>query len=78
MSIRDGNTGWIVIVQESYEGAIGRTLAHLRNTLFSRGLLAALLIAILSSALWASVLRVLSETTRSQIRPARSGGEPAP
>ena len=78
VSIRDGNTGWIVIVQESYEGAIGRTLAHLRNTLFSRGLLAALLIAILSSALWASVLRVLSETTRSQIRPARSGGEPAP
>ncbi len=36
VSIRDGYTGWIVIVQESYEGAIGNTLARLRSSLFAQ------------------------------------------
>ena len=36
VSIRDGYTGWIVIVQESYEGAIGNTLERLKSSLLAR------------------------------------------
>ena len=60
VSIRDGNTGWIVIVQESYEGAIGRTLERLKSSLSARGLVAVALIAGLSAVLWAFVIRVVA------------------
>jgi serine/threonine protein kinase len=78
VGIREGNTGWIVIVQESYEAAIGRTLERLKNSLYSRGLLAGALIAILSTALWAFVIRSFAEPTRSVARPAMSSEEPKP
>ncbi|MBI3837851.1 MAG: serine/threonine protein kinase [Planctomycetia bacterium] len=64
VSIREGNTGWMVIVQESYQGAIGGTLARLKRSLFSSGLLAAALIAVMSTVLWALVIRALGEPTR--------------
>ncbi len=76
VSMREGNTGWVVIVQESYEGAIGRTLGRLKNTLLSFGLLAAGLIAVLSAVVWASVIRALGEPTRSQLKPSVTSGEP--
>jgi eukaryotic-like serine/threonine-protein kinase len=69
VSIRDGQTGWIVIVQESYDGAIGSTLEKLKQSLFARSLLAGGLIAVLSTLLWALVIRALGEPTRSMIRP---------
>ena len=61
VSIRDGNTGWIVIVQESYDGAIGGTLEQLKRSLFSRSLMAGGLIAVLSTVLWGLVIRALGE-----------------
>jgi hypothetical protein len=76
VSIREGNTGWIVIVQESYDAAIGRTLGRLKHALFSSGILAGLFIAGLSAVLWASVLRVLGEPTPRQIKPVNPAEEP--
>jgi eukaryotic-like serine/threonine-protein kinase len=75
VGMRDGNTGWEVIVQESYDAAIGRTLERLKSSLFSSGLLAAVLITILSGVLWAWAVRVWGEP-RDQIKPA-AGGEGA-
>jgi eukaryotic-like serine/threonine-protein kinase len=54
-----GNTGWKVILQESYEQAIGRTLDTLRSELLQSGLRAMVVIAVLSTALWGFVVRVL-------------------
>ena len=54
-----GNSGWQVIVQESYDQAIGRALDKLRTSLWEYGLVALVLIAALSTALWSFVLRVL-------------------
>jgi serine/threonine protein kinase len=75
VSMRDGNTGWMVIVQESYEGAIGRTLDRLKRALSSSGLLAGLFIALLSSGLWAIVIRVLAEPARRDVNPSASASE---
>lgn len=68
VSIRDGYTGWIVIVQESYEGAIGNTLERLKSSLLARGLMAVALIAGLSAVLWAIVIRSLREPARGAPR----------
>ncbi len=76
VSIRDGQTGWIVIVQESYEGAIGGALAKLKQSLFSGSLVAALLIVVLSAVLWALVVRALGEPTRATIKPPVPQPEP--
>ncbi len=59
VSLVDGNTGWQVIVQEPYDQAIGRTLDDLRSGLWLSGLLALAVIAVLSTALWSFVIRVL-------------------
>jgi serine/threonine protein kinase len=59
VSIRLGNTGWVVIVQESYDRAIGSTLDNLRRTAWGKGLLAMVLIAAISTAVWGFVIRVL-------------------
>ncbi len=77
VSIRDGYTGWIVIVQESYEGAIGNTLERLKSSLLARGLVAVALIAGLSAVLWAFVIRSLREPARGSPRTAAAGEEPS-
>ncbi len=69
VSIRDGNTGWMVIVQEPYDGVIGRSLERLKQTLFTSSMIAAGLIAVLSAVLWALVLRTLREPARSAVHP---------
>lgn len=75
VSIRDGNTGWIVIVQESYEAAIGHTLDRLKRSLFTSGLVAAALIAALLAALWAFVIRGAGEPARGAAGPASARQE---
>ena len=59
VGIRSGNTGWVVIVQESYDRAIGSTLDTLRRMAWGKGLLAMVLIAAISTAVWGFVIRVL-------------------
>lgn len=76
VEVRDAQTGWVVIVQESYEGAIGRTLSQLRRSLLRSGLVAIGLIAALSAVLWAFVLRTLAEPQRSTVRSTGAAEEP--
>jgi len=71
VSIRDGQTGWVVIVQESYDGAIGRTLSRLKESFRSSGVLAVTLIAVLSTGLWGFVIRVLGQQQSRSISPPR-------
>jgi len=76
VSIRDGQTGWIVIVQESYEGAIGHTLDRLKRSLLTSSLVASALIAALLALLWERVIRASGEPARAALRPAMAGEEP--
>ncbi len=71
--IRDRDSGWIVVVQEAYDSAIGRTLAELRRGLMQYGLAALGAIALVTAGLWGLALRFFRETS-----PARSpaGEEP--
>ncbi len=66
VGIREGNTGWVVIVQESYKEAIGRILSRLQSSLLSSGMLAVAIIAILSTALWALVLRAIDDPSKKR------------
>ena len=44
---RKGGTGWVVIVQESYQAMIGRTLTDLQKSLWANGIWAMAIIAVL-------------------------------
>ena len=68
VSIRDGNTGWIVIVQEAYETAIGRTLNRLKSSLWSYGLIALGAITILVSSWIAALTRIWTSAIRPDTR----------
>jgi hypothetical protein len=63
VQVRDADSGWVVVVQQSYEAAIGQTLAELRRGLWLQGLLALGLVAAFSAALWVIVIRYLAEPT---------------
>jgi eukaryotic-like serine/threonine-protein kinase len=76
VAARDGETGWKVIVQESYQAAIGDTLDNFKSSMWTSGLWAAGVIAVLSSALWALVLRMLAKSTR-RITPPGQVAEPS-
>jgi len=52
VSVRGHNTGWIVIVQEAYDTAIGDTLGKLTRGLVNSGLIALGLIALVMAGLW--------------------------
>jgi len=51
------DTGWVVIVQEGYDTAIGSTLAELRSSLIGYGALGLLCILLLMIALWTLAVR---------------------
>jgi serine/threonine protein kinase len=67
----EDNSGWQVIVQKSYDEAIGSTLADLRSSLILRGLLAAVLVALVLTVLWVFVLRSMSHTSGRPKRTAK-------
>jgi len=50
--IPDEDGGWLVIVQEAYDTAMGKTLAQLKTGLLHRGLVALLLIVLIMGSLW--------------------------
>lgn len=56
--VRDKDTGWIVIVQEAYDTAIGRTLKKLSEGLVHAGLLAVATIALVMAVLWGFARRM--------------------
>jgi eukaryotic-like serine/threonine-protein kinase len=56
--VRGKDTGWIVIVQEAYDTAIGATLRQLGSGLIRSGLIALGLIALVMAGLWGMVKRL--------------------
>jgi hypothetical protein len=62
VSVRDSNVGWWVIVQESYDTAIGTTLAKLRSKLLGYGLAALAMVVLVLVSLWSLAFRLLGET----------------
>ena len=56
--VRDQDTGWIVIVQESYDTAIGATLDKLTHGLVQSGLIALGLVALVMAGLWGMAKRL--------------------
>jgi len=60
-------TGWVVIVQEAYEGAIGSMLAGLRRGLVLYGLAALAMVALVMVGLWALAMRMLKETSPGRL-----------
>jgi len=70
--VRGVETGWVVIVQEAYDQAIGRSLAELQDNFVSTGLITLAGIAIVIGLLWTFVVRTLS-STRGRTLPDRNG-----
>ena len=56
--VRDKDTGWIVIVQEAYDTAIGETLEKLSGGLIRSGVIALALIALVMAGLWGMAKRL--------------------
>ncbi len=75
---RDGDTGFVVIVQESYDGAIGGTLRRLKDRLFSTSIIAGVSIVLATTVLWALVVRSLGARTHRSAKPGVSQGKPKP
>ncbi|MEX0867480.1 MAG: serine/threonine protein kinase [Pirellulales bacterium] len=71
--VRDRPTGWRVVVQQSYQGAIGAALAKLKSSLLTSGLIALLLMATVITLLWILVLKLLNRTTGGAAGSGRSG-----
>jgi hypothetical protein len=70
VGLRGGDTGFVVIVQQSYEGAIGDTLEQLKRRLYSTSFIAGVSIALATTLLWWLVVRSLGRRQR--------GAQPAP
>ncbi len=56
--VRGQDTGWIVIVQEAYDTAIGATLQKLKSSLIRSGLIALGLIALVMAGMWGMAKRM--------------------
>lgn len=61
VGVHGEKTGWSVIVQESYETAIGATLARLRASLIGYGLMALAMVGMVLAGLWGLAFRSLQE-----------------
>jgi serine/threonine protein kinase len=64
VEVRGRDTGWVVVVQESYDHAIGGAVEELRSAFLSTGLLTLAGVAIVIGGLWAFVVRGLSAPRR--------------
>ncbi len=74
--VRGVETGWVVIVQESYGEAIGRSLDDLRASFVSTGVITLSSIAIVIGVLWAFVVRSLSMARPRTVRYPNSATTP--
>jgi len=63
VKVRGAEVGWGVIVQKSYETAIGSPLADLRAGLIKRGLAAAVMVLLVLAGMWMLAFRLLHESS---------------
>jgi hypothetical protein len=66
VGIREGQTGWVVIVQESYRAAIGTTLKTLQQSLWMSEMIVMAIIATVSTVLWGMVPRVIDDPSKKR------------
>jgi serine/threonine protein kinase len=64
IKVRGERTGWLVIVQDSFGGAIGGTIDGLRGKLMASGQIALAFIAVVMLGLWAMVVRMSEKPAR--------------
>lgn len=62
VSVRGKDTGWIVIIQEAYDTAIGATLKTLTKELVRYGLFALILVTVVMGLLWGFVAKLSKNT----------------
>jgi len=74
VTVRGKDMGWAVIVQESYDTAIGSTLAGLRSALVGYGLAAVAMVVLVLAAVWGLAFRLLHEST--PLRRSTMPGQP--
>jgi hypothetical protein len=58
VKVRGQDTGWVVIVQEAYQTAIGGTLDRLKQNLLRSGLIALGVVALVMAGLWGMAKRM--------------------
>jgi hypothetical protein len=58
IKVRGERTGWLVVVQDSFDGAIGGTIDGLRRKLMTSGQIALAFIAVVMLGLWSLVVRM--------------------
>ena len=76
VKVDDQDTGWTVIVQESYDDSIGATLRDLRAGLVTYGLAAFAMVVLVVTGLWGVALRLLNrEAPTRQLIVGDSGME---
>lgn len=68
--VRKEDSGWAVIVQESYLRAVGAPLAQLRHDLATYGLAAAAVVLLVLTAIWAFAMRMLNQSVSPRGLPA--------
>ena len=61
--VRGEPTGWVVVVQEAYDSAIGATLSGLRSRLVHYGVIALGLIVLVVAGVWVLAIRMLREAS---------------
>ncbi len=62
--VRGEDTGWLVIVQDSFDEAIGGTLEQLRSSLLASGQIALVVTALVILGLWWLVVRMLEKPAK--------------
>jgi serine/threonine protein kinase len=70
-------TGWYMLVQDSYDSAIGRPLAELRDSLLMSGAAAFAMIGLVIAGMWWFVWRMSQTQVRLQPALAKGRGNPA-
>jgi hypothetical protein len=65
VEVRKRPVGWVIIVQEAYQSAIGQTLDSLRKRLVLFGLAALAMVLVVVVGLWGFAMRLLNESAPS-------------
>ena len=62
VSLRGRDTGWVILVQEAYDRAVGKPLERLKTGLIQYGLAALGMTALVMLGLWGLAMRMLKES----------------